>query len=173
VNFGLWFTGSSSSRFASFALAQVSGSVPPTNQKTDGTCSDPNDRKSSLAGAGPASRTGQSVGCGSRPLVGDCGMITQAHIEEDIQPARLNEITALRAPQIRALVDSRIFQLSPFDECDLASITARSSMAVPRCQSRSCRQPPQVAAITAQNLIQGASPTTMLLPDARLPDLTT
>jgi hypothetical protein len=128
VNFGLWFTGSSSSRFASFALAQVSGSVPPTNQKTDGTCSDPNDPKSSLAGAGPASRTGQSVGCGSRPLVGDWGMITQVHIEEDIQPARLNEITALRAPQIRALVDSRIFQLSLFDERDLASITARSSM---------------------------------------------
>ena len=57
-------------------------------------------------------------------LVGDRGMITQARIEEDIKPAGLDWITALRAPQIRALVDSGIFQLSLFDERDLASITA-------------------------------------------------
>ena len=57
-------------------------------------------------------------------LVGDRGMITQARIEEDIKPAGLDWITALRAPQIRALVDSGVFQLSLFDERDLASITA-------------------------------------------------
>ena len=57
-------------------------------------------------------------------LVGDRGMITQARIEEDIKPAGLDWITALRAPQIRALVDSGILQLSLFDERDLASITA-------------------------------------------------
>jgi Transposase DDE domain len=57
-------------------------------------------------------------------LVGDRGMITQARIEEDIKPAGLDWITALRAPQIRALVDAGIFQLSLFDERDLASITA-------------------------------------------------
>src|SRR6201998_2817154 len=57
-------------------------------------------------------------------LVGDRGMITQARIEEDIKPAGLDWITALPAPQIRALVDSGIFQLSLFDERDLASITA-------------------------------------------------
>ena len=45
-------------------------------------------------------------------LVGDRGMITQARIEEDIKPAGLDWITALRAPQIRVLVDSGIFQLS-------------------------------------------------------------
>jgi hypothetical protein len=33
-------------------------------------------------------------------------------------------ITAFRAPQIRVLVDSGVFQLSLFDERDLASITA-------------------------------------------------
>jgi hypothetical protein len=57
-------------------------------------------------------------------LVGDRGMITQARIDQDIKPAGLDWITALRAPQIRALLDAGAFQLSLFDERDLASITA-------------------------------------------------
>jgi transposase len=57
-------------------------------------------------------------------LAGDRGMITQARIEEDNKPAGLDWITALRAPQIRALLDAGTFQLSLFDERDLASITA-------------------------------------------------
>ena len=57
-------------------------------------------------------------------LVGDRGMITQARLEQDIKPAGLDWITALRAPQIRALLDAGAFQLSLFDERDLASITA-------------------------------------------------
>jgi transposase len=57
-------------------------------------------------------------------LVGDRGMITQARIEADIKPSGLDWITALRAPQIRALLDAGAFQLSLFDERDLASITA-------------------------------------------------
>jgi transposase len=56
-------------------------------------------------------------------LVGDRGMITQARLDEDIKPAGLDWITALRAPQIRALLDAGAFQLSLFDERDLASIT--------------------------------------------------
>jgi len=57
-------------------------------------------------------------------LVGDRGMITQARIEQDIKPAGLDWITALRAPEIRALLDAGAFQLSLFDQRDLASITA-------------------------------------------------
>ncbi|HET7448001.1 MAG TPA: IS1634 family transposase [Methyloceanibacter sp.] len=57
-------------------------------------------------------------------LVGDRGMITEARLEADIKPAGLDWITALRAPQIRALLDAGAFQLSLFDERDLASITA-------------------------------------------------
>jgi Transposase DDE domain len=56
-------------------------------------------------------------------LVGDRGMITQARIQKDIKPAGLDWITALRAPQIRSLLDAGAFQLSLFDERDLASIT--------------------------------------------------
>ena len=57
-------------------------------------------------------------------LVGDRGMITSARIRNELRPAGLDWITALRAPQIRALVDAGAFQLSLFDERDLAEITA-------------------------------------------------
>jgi hypothetical protein len=57
-------------------------------------------------------------------LVGDRGMITSARIRDELAPAGLDWITALRAPQIRALLDSGAFQLSLFDERDLAEITA-------------------------------------------------
>ena len=57
-------------------------------------------------------------------LVGDRGMITQARIVEDLRPAGLDWITALRAPAIRELLASGTIQLSLFDERDMASITA-------------------------------------------------
>jgi transposase len=57
-------------------------------------------------------------------LVGDRGMITAARIEEDLKPAGLDWITALRAPAIRALVDGGALQLSLFDERDLAEIAS-------------------------------------------------
>ena len=57
-------------------------------------------------------------------LVGDRGMITSARIRDELKPAGLDWITALRAPQIRALLDTGAFQLSLFDERDLADITA-------------------------------------------------
>jgi hypothetical protein len=57
-------------------------------------------------------------------LVGDRGMITQARITEDIKPAGLHWITALRAPAIKELLNSGALQLSLFDQRDMASITA-------------------------------------------------
>jgi len=57
-------------------------------------------------------------------LVGDRGMITSARIRDDLQPAGLDWITTLRAPQIRALAESGPLQLSLFDERHLAEITA-------------------------------------------------
>jgi transposase len=57
-------------------------------------------------------------------LVGDRGMITSARIRDELKPAGLDWITALRAPQIRALLDTGAFQLSLFDERDLAEITS-------------------------------------------------
>ncbi len=52
-------------------------------------------------------------------LVGDRGMITEARIREDLAPAGLDWLTALRAPAIQALAaDSGPLQLSLFDERD-------------------------------------------------------
>ena len=57
-------------------------------------------------------------------LVGDRGMITQARISEDIKPAGLDWITALRAPAIKALLDGGALQMSLFDDRDMAAITS-------------------------------------------------
>ena len=51
-------------------------------------------------------------------------MITTARIRDELRPAGLDEITALRASQIRTLLNAGAFQLSLFDERDLAEITA-------------------------------------------------
>jgi Transposase DDE domain len=57
-------------------------------------------------------------------LVGDRGMITEARIREDLRPAGLDWITALRAPAIQALVASGRLQMTLFDERNMASITS-------------------------------------------------
>lgn len=57
-------------------------------------------------------------------LVGDRGLLTDARIREDLSPAGLRWITALRAPKIRKLASGGDLQLSVFDEQDLAEISA-------------------------------------------------
>jgi transposase len=57
-------------------------------------------------------------------IVGDRGMLTSARIREDLQPAELDWITSLRAPQIQQLVSAGDLQLSVFDEHDLAELTS-------------------------------------------------
>src|SRR6202790_4089411 len=58
-------------------------------------------------------------------LVGDRGMITSARIEEDLKPAGLDWITALRAPAIRKLAEEGgPLQLSLFDDRDMAELTS-------------------------------------------------
>jgi hypothetical protein len=56
-------------------------------------------------------------------MVGDRGMITQARIDDDLKPAGIDWITALRAPTIQQLAaEGGPLQLSLFDERDLAEI---------------------------------------------------
>ena len=58
-------------------------------------------------------------------LVGDRGMITKARIEEDLAPAGLDWLTALRAPAIQELAAGNgPLQLSLFDERDMAEIAS-------------------------------------------------
>jgi hypothetical protein len=57
-------------------------------------------------------------------LVGDRGMLTAARLREDVRPAGLDWITALRAPQVKALVRDGDLQLTLFDVRDLAEISS-------------------------------------------------
>jgi hypothetical protein len=57
-------------------------------------------------------------------LVGDRGMLTAARLREDVAPASLDWITALRAPQVKKLARDGTLQLTLFDTQDLAEITS-------------------------------------------------
>jgi hypothetical protein len=57
-------------------------------------------------------------------LVGDRGLLTEARLTEEVAPAGLDWITALRAPAIRTLAEGGVLQPDLFDQRDLASITA-------------------------------------------------
>jgi len=56
-------------------------------------------------------------------VVGDRGMLTSARIEKELRPAHLDWLSALRAPQINALVSDGALQLSLFDEQNLVEIS--------------------------------------------------
>jgi Transposase DDE domain len=56
-------------------------------------------------------------------VVGDRGMLTKARIRDDLQPAELDWITALRGPAIKALMAGGAIQPTLFDETDMAEIT--------------------------------------------------
>ena len=57
-------------------------------------------------------------------LVGDRGLLTEARIREEVKPAGLDWIGALRGPAIRKLLESGAVQLSLFDEKDLVEVRA-------------------------------------------------
>ena len=71
-------------------------------------------------------------------LVGDRGMLTEARIREEVGPAGLDWISALRGPAVRKLVQSGAVQLSLFDETDLVEI---KSDAYPGERLMVCRNP--------------------------------
>ena len=71
-------------------------------------------------------------------LVGDRGMLTEARIREDVKPAGLDWISALRSSAIRELVESGAVQMSLFDETDLVEIRTK---AYPGERLMVCRNP--------------------------------
>ena len=71
-------------------------------------------------------------------LVGDRGMLTEARIREEVEPAGLDWIGALRSSAIRALVESGAVQMSLFDETDLIEVR---SDAYPGERLMVCRNP--------------------------------
>ena len=80
----------------------------------------------------------QRFGLSRVVLVGDRRMLTEARIREEVEPAGLDWISALRGPAIRALVESGAVQLSLFDERDLVEVT---SDAYPGERLMVCRNP--------------------------------
>src|SRR6266568_1125025 len=66
----------------------------------------------------------QRFGLGHVALVGDRGMLTKARIKDDLQPAKLDWVTALRGPAIKALMAGGTIQPTLFDEQDMAEITS-------------------------------------------------
>ena len=56
-------------------------------------------------------------------IAGDRGMLTKARIRDDLKPAELDWITALRGPAIAALISQGVIQPTLFDEQDMAEIT--------------------------------------------------
>ncbi len=66
----------------------------------------------------------ERFGCERVIFVGDRGMLCEAHAET-LKEREVGFISALRAPQLKALVASGELQLSLFDECNLAEIQAK------------------------------------------------
>ena len=80
----------------------------------------------------------QRFGLSRVVLVGDRGMLTEARIREEVKPAGLDWIGALRGPAIRKLVGSGAVQMSLFDEQDLVEVR---SDAYPGERLMVCRNP--------------------------------
>jgi transposase len=90
-------------------------------------------------------------------FVGDRGLITDARINENLKNVEgLDWITALRAPQIRQLLEQEYLQLSLFDEQDLAEI---QSPDYPGERLIACRNPLLAAERTRkrEELLQATS----------------
>jgi Transposase DDE domain len=66
----------------------------------------------------------QRFGLAHVALVGDRGMITKARIKDDLKPAQLDWVTALRGPAIKALMAEGAIQPTLFDDTDMAEITS-------------------------------------------------
>lgn len=71
-------------------------------------------------------------------FVGDRGMITEARIRKELEPAQIDWISALRSPAIQGLVEGGALQLSLFDTRDLAEIR---DPAFPGERLIACRNP--------------------------------
>jgi hypothetical protein len=74
--------------------------------------------------AGQVTRVKDRFGITKVVLVGDRGMLTAARLREDVGPAGMDWITALRAPQVKKLARDGDLQLTLFDQTDLAEITS-------------------------------------------------
>ena len=115
-----------------FGLLCDAGGRPAAVEVFDGNAADP-----ATVGA-QVDRLRRRFGFSRVVPVGDRGMLTEARIREDVRPAGLDWIGALRGPAVRSLVESGAVQMSPFDETDPVEIR---SDACPGERLMACRNP--------------------------------
>ncbi|WP_082147708.1 IS1634 family transposase [Mycobacterium nebraskense] len=101
-----------------YGLLCSTAGVPVAIEVFDGKTADPKTLSAQIAKL--KNRFGLTRVC----LIGDRGMLTSARIRDELRPAHLDWITALRAPQIKALVEADALQLSLFDQQDLIEISS-------------------------------------------------
>jgi Transposase DDE domain len=91
--------------------------VPIAIEVFEGNTADPKTLKAQI------DKLKTRFGLSNIALVGDRGMLTSARIRDELRPAHMDWISALRADQIRVLVNDAALQLSLFDEQNLFEIT--------------------------------------------------
>jgi transposase len=101
-----------------YGLLCTTAGIPIAIEVFKGNTGDPNTLAAQI------SKLKQRFGLSRVCLVGDRGMLTNARIRDEVRPAQLDWISALRAPQIKALVEDGALQLSLFDEQDLFEISS-------------------------------------------------
>jgi hypothetical protein len=101
-----------------YGLLATTAGIPVAVEVFDGNTADPKTLQAQIG------KLKQRFGLARVCLVGDRGMLTTARIDDELRPGGLDWITALRAPQIKALLDHGAIQLSLFDETDLFQITS-------------------------------------------------
>jgi hypothetical protein len=101
-----------------YGLLCTTAGIPIAIEVFEGNTADPKTLAAQIAKL--KDRFGLSRVC----LVGDRGMLTEARIRDEVRPAQLDWISALRAPQIKALVADGALQLSLFDTQDLVEISS-------------------------------------------------
>ena len=99
-----------------YGLLCAADGCPVAVEVFDGNVGDPSTLAAQIVKLKERFKLGRVV------LVGDRGMITQARIQEDLKPAGLDWLTALRAPAIQALAENGPLQPSLFDDRDMGEI---------------------------------------------------
>jgi Transposase DDE domain len=101
-----------------YGVLTTTGGIPVAVEVFKGSAGDP------ATLASQVKKLKQRFGLAHVAVVGDRGMLTKARIRNDLKPAELDWITALRGPAIRALMAEGAIQPTLFDEQDMAEITS-------------------------------------------------
>jgi Transposase DDE domain len=101
-----------------YGVLATTGGIPVAVEVFKGSTGDP------ATLASQVNKLKQRFGLAHVAVVGDRGMLTKARIRDDLKPAELDWITALRGPQVRALMAEGAIQPTLFDTQDMAEITS-------------------------------------------------